>query len=495
MQNEKALTRAEKNSLVDLGGKYSGGPLMNKRMIIGIVGAVAIFLILSQLNLTAYGENCAKALGFIFAIIFWMVVCPLDMTVAALIIAVVGSSLGLFAWSDLTTQLGKSQFFTLFGMLLVSNSLSFTPFAERFSYWAIKKFGKKPLQLFLIIGIMGSFISWFMSNIGVSLLVAGICNTLLLAMGEKPGESSFGRGMMLMVNMTVYFGGCVLIGGSPNGNLGGIGYMQTAAGDAVEVAVSYGRWALTGIPSWLILIVPMILVYAKYFKVDKAQVEVLPEEYYDEKLRELGPISGSEIRWIIIVLGLVVSLLSGMSAAKASMMWGLIGMLPGIGLKDCKSQLKKLPIGVLMCVAVLPMLGTIITTHGVADLIGDIFKPLIGNLGPLPFSILCTCIMFLLMNLLVNATHGAHVLAMNIAVPIALAMGYNPVVVLMPMLLCGGWFWCVSANYLMMMTNGYGWWDMKDSLVPGFITGFMCVLVVPIVNYVVCLLGGISFYL
>ena len=494
MDNEK-LVPVDQDSFIDLNGKHSGGPLKSRRMIIGIVGTILIYLVCSNLPLATFGENCAKGLGFVAAAIFWMVVTPLDMTVAALMIMIFGSSLGVFAWADLGTQLGKSQFFTLLGMLIIANSLSYTPFAQRFAYWAIMKFGKKPVRLFLAIGIITSFLSWFMSNIGIALLMSGICNTLLIAMEEKPGESKFGCAVMSMVNMAAYFGGCVLIGGSPNGNIGGMSYMQTAAGEAFEVNVSYARWALSGIPSWIILIVPMLYVYIKYFKVDKADIKLMPESYYQEKLNALGKISGSEIRWVIIVLGMVISMLAGMSNAKAAILWALIAMLPGIGLKDCKTQLKSLPVGVLLCVCVLPILGTVITSTGVDSLIGSIFVPLIGNMGPLPFSMVCTLILFLLMNLLVNATHGAHVLAMGICVPVCLSLGYNPTTVLFPMLMAGGWFWCVGANYLMMMNHGYGWWEMKDNIVPGFIAGFLCVIIVPIVNYLVCLIAGLPLYL
>lgn len=463
-------------------------------MIIAIIGTVLLYLLIGLIDMSQYGENCSKALGFLVAAIFWMTVAPLDMSIAGIGILAFGTTLGLFTWDAVKSNLGSSNFYTLLGMLLVANSLSYTPFAKRFAYWALKTFGRKPAMLFFSFAAITSFISWFVSNIGIALLMSSIANTLLLAMGEKPGESKWGAAMLTMVNCAAYFGGCILVGGSPNGNVGGMSYMQTAAGDFL-IDISYANWAKIGIPVWFVMIGPLAFIYWKCFRLGKEKLNILSSEYYDSQLKELGPISGSEIRWVVIVLGMVVTMLLGVTTAKAALIWAAIGMLPGIGLKDCKTQLKALPIGVLFCVTAVPMLGKVITDNGVDTWLGTIFSPLIGNMGPLSFSIVSTFILFLCMNLLVNATHGAHALAVSICTPICISLGYNPCTVLLPMMFCGGWFWCISANYLMYMNFGYGWYKMKDSPLPGFIFGTLCCIVVPIINYLLTPLWGLSLYL
>ena len=188
-------------------------------------------------------------------------------------------------------------------------------------------------------------------------------------------------------------------------------------------------------------------------------------------------------------LGFLVAAIFWMTVAPLDM------SIAGIGLKDCKTQLKALPIGVLFCVTAVPMLGKVITDNGVDTWLGTIFSPLLGNMGPLGFSIVSTYILFLCMILLVNATHGAHALAVSICTPICISLGYNPCTVLQPMMFCGGWFWCISANYLMYMNFGYGWYKMKDSPLPGFIFGTLCCIVVPIINYLLTPLWGLSLYL
>jgi DASS family divalent anion:Na+ symporter len=404
-------------------------------MIIAIIGTVLLYLLIGLIDMSQYGENCSKALGFLVAAIFWMTVAPLDMSIAGIGILAFGTTLGLFTWDAVKSNLGSSNFYTLLGMLLVANSLSYTPFAKRFAYWALKTFGRKPAMLFFSFAAITSFISWFVSNIGIALLMSSIANTLLLAMGEKPGESKWGAAMLTMVNCAAYFGGCILVGGSPNGNVGGMSYMQTAAGDFL-IDISYANWAKIGIPVWFVMIGPLAFIYWKCFRLGKEKLNILSSEYYDSQLKELGPISGSEIRWVVIVLGMVVTMLLGVTTAKAALIWAAIGMLPGIGLKDCKTQLKALPIGVLFCVTAVPI---------------------------------CT--------------------------PICISLGYNPCTVLLPMMFCGGWFWCISANYLMYMNFGYGWYKMKDSPLPGFIFGTLCCIVVPIINYLLTPLWGLSLYL
>jgi hypothetical protein len=50
-------------------------------------------------------------------------------------------------------------------------------------------------------------------------------------------------------------------------------------------------------------------------------------------------------------------------------------------------------------------------------------------------------------------------------------------------MISASWFWCIGANFLMMLNKGYGWWDFKDMLLPGFVTGFFLCIACPVINY------------
>ncbi|MCD8098881.1 MAG: hypothetical protein LUE31_12875, partial [Lachnospiraceae bacterium] len=310
-------------------------------------------------------------------------------------------------------------------------------------------------------------------------------------MGEKPGESKFGRVLMAVLPFALLTSGTSLVGGSASGNVSSINYMLNNAG----LELTYVHWAKLAYPAFIICIIPGILLFTRFFKFKAEDVHILPADYYQERLDELGPIGGSEVRWIIIIIGMIACMLGGMKTAYAALLWAMISVLPGIGVADAKKVIPALNWDVCICVCIVPLLGTILTNNGVNDFIAAKIGPLFSNLGIFPFMVLAGWIMFVLMNVMVNATHGAHALTAATLIPIAVSLGYNPLVVCFPMLCTASWFYCFGGNYIVMINGGYGWWDKKDTIIPGLITGLCMVVAYSAIIYVIAPLWGMSFYL
>lgn len=482
-----------KGGILDLKGELTGIPL-NRKLLVSVAGTLVIYFALCFLPLDAYGDKCARGFAFVCATIWWMITTPVEMSVSALLIAALGVLSGVLEYADVTTMLGSSSFYTMLGMSIVARGIEFTPFGRRIAFWFLYKFGHRPLSMLIVFGVVTACLSAFVSNIAVIILMSSIADGLLRAMGEKPGESRFGRAMMTLVIMASLMGGMALINGSPIGNLQGIAFMNAASGE-LDLTISYTDWAKISIPVFIITVVPCMLIYVKFSGVRKSELSLPGKEYYRRYLNELGRISGSEVRWILLTLGMILAMLLGMNTALASLLFAALCMLPGIGVSDCREVIKRLPWGVLLCVCLVPLIGTVITNTGVSDWLNVILSPLLGGVGALSLSIVSCVLVFLCMNLMVNCTHGAQALTITLSTTVCIGLGYNPCTVLMPSMFAGAWFWCVGANYIVMMNKGYGWWSMKDTLLPGFASGLFLCIAVPLINYIVCPLWGLSFYL
>lgn len=490
---ENNIKAIDKDRVIDTTGLSTGIPI-NKKLLFSVAGTVIIYIALNFAPLSAYGDNCAKALAFACATIFWMITTPCEMAVSAFLIAALGTMAGVITWSDVKNRLGSSAFYPMMGMSVVAMGIRFTPFGQRLAYWLLYRFGQKPVRMVVIIGVMTAFLSAFVSNIATIILVSGICNELLLTMGEKPGESKLGKTLMLTIIMASMVGGMGLVNGAPTGNLQGIALMNTASGK-LNLTITYVDWAKISVPTLLITIVPCLLIYVFVFGVKNKYFEVPPPSYYKEYLDNMGKMGGSEYRWIIITTGMVTAMLAGMNTAQAALLFAALCMLPGIGVFNSKDVLKTLPWGVLIAVCLCPLIGTIITQNGVSDLLNAVIKPLFGQMGPLAFSILSTLMLFLAMNLMVNADYGAQALVVTFTTTLCIGLGYDPRTVLLPVMFAGGWMWAIGANYIVVMNKGYGWWEMKDPTLPGFVAGFFLCIAVPVINYILTPLWGLSLYL
>ena len=483
----------KKFHLFDTAGEQTGLPV-SRKIILSFVIPVILYFALSLLPLSAYGENCAKGLGFVVAIIVFMIMSPLDPAVGGILLITIGPLLGLCSWDEVKAACGASSFYPMLGMTIVALGAEFTPFGRRVAYWFLYQFGQKPVAMLIAIGCAAAVLSAFVSNTAIIILLSAIVNTMLLTMGEKPGESRFGKAAMLLVLMGAEYGGMALINGSPGSNNLCIGTMIAAAPE-YELGISYGEWARIGFPLFVITIVPMCLIYIWYFKIRNKNFQMLPKSYYKEQMVQLGHISGAELRWIIITLAMIVAMLLGMNNNLAAMLFAGISLLPLIGVSPFKDCMKKIPWAVLLGICMLPVVGTILTGTGVSDWIQAVVTPLLSGLSPLDLSIALAVVMFLLTNILVNAFVGVWVFMVSLGTVLSISMGYNPVVVVFPSMLTGAMMWCMGANAISLLNKGYDWWDMKDPIIPGFVSGLFASVVLPLLSYALNLLYGTALYI
>jgi len=482
-----------KDGILDFSGLRTGVPL-DKKVVLGFGAAILVFIICSLFPINQYGENTSVALGLLFGTIALSIFCDCNIVIPAFICTLSGIALGLWDFAEISKQLGTSPMYTMIGMMIVGLGCGATPFGTRMSYWFLKKFGQKPVRMIYVIGLVSGIVSSIGSNLADIIMMSSIVATLLEAMGEKPGESNFGKTLMLVVTCMSMVGGSIFITGSPSGNTRAISFLESSTGGAYSL--SFAQWAAFGVPSFMIIFIPACYVYIKYFGVKNSDSKVLPQSYYDEKLRGLGKINGSEYRWLIIVIAMIITYMRGtVPIGQASLLFALISMLPGVGVVRPKYALSHIPWDIVLALTTFPLLGVLFTTTGIGDFIADLLKPLIGNMGPLAFSIFTAFTTGIIVNVFVNANIAVCTMMITIFSPICLNMGYNPTVIMAPTLMMVSFFFCMGNNSMVLINKGYGYWEMKDPMVPGYIVIALISIVYPVVCYIVGPMIGLPIYI
>ena len=457
-----------KDGVFDFTGKNTG-IAFNKKLCISLVVSIAIYFLFALLNpLAAYGEMASKGLGFLIAAVFFMVTSSVPLAIIAMLVATLGVMIGLFNWSTVSSRLGSSNFYQAFGMMVVAMGCEFTPFGRRLGYWILRKYGNRPIRLILVISATCALLSCFLANAPTIILMSSIVHSMLIAMGEEPGKSKLGKVLMLVVTMAVMVGGAGLMCGSPIGISSCLSYMNESLG--ADFSPTFIQWAAVCLPTLIICILPMTYVYIVCFKVKNSDFKVLESSYYDGKLAELGPMGGAEWRWLLILFGMILSLLLGMKTAYAAILFAAISLFPGIGVSDSKQVFKKIPWNPLIAICMLPLMSTIVSDSGIKDWLGTILTPIMGNVSPLGFALICSFSMSILMTVLVNSMQAAMALVMTVAAPICVSLGYNPTLILLPAAMGASYMWVLGANQYVMMNKEYGWWEMRDTIIPGVIS-------------------------
>ena len=284
-------------------------------------------------------------------------------------------------------------------------------------------------------------------------------------MGEKPGQSKFGTCLMISIVFAGVFGGMGFVQGSIGLTLLGINQVFTTTGYYISPA----QWAMIGWPVLLLTIGLLTFITLKFYKFDEKAIAILDEKYYNEKLNELGPLGGSEYRWIIIVIALLtVMLIDFLPMNVVMLLFTAICLLPGIGFMTARDAFgKAVPWEIVFSSVSFPMVGVILANNGVISFLEAVVTPLVGNMHPF-FLMLFICLMAgIINNALVSANFATNAIFVACMAPLVLAMGYNPAIILLPTIYMCSITVCLFPNAVMFINYNYGYWKPKDPILPG----------------------------
>lgn len=494
MEHTKKRTEKKQmqTSLLDIRGD-STGYKMDKKFIFSIVGAAVLIFAGTQMTfLSEYGETAGAAFGLLMASLFVLVYMPAHILVPSMLIVVLGAIMGMWDVATIKTTFGNSPFIQALGMTLVALGCEFTPIGERLAYIFLKKFGKRPVLMAVVVGVFCAVVSAFISNVATIIMMSSIVAGILRAAGEKPGESKLGMVCMLLVVAASKMGGFGLFSGSVLGNTAALNYVRETTG----YTLTYSEWAKISIPCFVVAVPVMCFIYIKFFNLKNDDVHLPPSEYYDEKLKELGRITGAEIRWMIILFGMIVCMLLGADMNVASLLFAALAMCPGIGVLNCKTVWNRVPIAILLSASFLPLMAKLFSDHGLNGFVSDLLGPVFSSFGPFGFMIVTTLVLGIMLTFFVNAQTPVNGIIFTCAPPIALALGYNPAVVMFPALFTNGFFFAHGANATTILNRDYGYWSKTtDPMGPGLILIACTTVIFSIITYFLAPLLGMPLYL
>lgn len=489
--NEK-VSASRQNGLIDFQGDVTGYKF-GRKFIMAVVVAVAFVVVGFNLPfLDVYGETAGIAFGFLLASLFLLVFMPSHILVPSLMIVVFGAFLGLWDVGTIQTTFGTSPFMQALGMTLVALGCEFTPIGERLAYIFLGKFGKKPVLMAIVIGAFCAVVSAFISNVATIIMMSSIVAGILRAAGEKPGKSKLGMVCMLLVVAASKMGGFGLLSGSVLGNTAALNYIKETTG----YTLTYAEWAKISVPCFILTVPVMCLIYVKFFRLKNDDVDLPPSEYYTEKLQTLGRLTGAEVRWLVILFGMIVCMLTGVNMNVASLLFAALAMCPGIGVLNCKTVWNRVPIAILLSASFLPLMAKLFADHGLNAFVSDLLGPVFSSFGPFGFMLVTTLVLGAMLTFFVNAQTPVNGIIFTCAPPIALALGYNPAVVMIPALFANGFFFAHGANATTILNRDYGYWSKTtDPMAPGLLLIGASAVIFSIVTYFLAPMVGMPLYL
>jgi len=457
----------KKEKFLDFSGTYTGVELTKKR-IIWMAVAVAVFALVMILPLENAGLTSQAKLVLavlLSTLVMYVTECVPSMftTFLLLVMLVLPKVITL---KEMQTSIGTSPMLMIMALLIVSKGMTGTTLAQRLAYIFIRFVGTSPFKLIVSMIAATGVISTVIADIPAAAVMMSIAAGILTEMGEKPGESQLGKGLMLGIPFASFIGGLALINGSGI-NVAGLNILEKVTDGAFTV--TWNQWAAVGMPFFILMILPLSLCIYYGYGIQKTKIAAenqLTKEDFIQKLKDLGPMKPSEIRYLFTLVVMMVLFVTadytGIATATAAIIAMLMCIVPGFGCVNYKKAQKEIAWDTLFLIAVGTGLAVAITNTGLATWIAD--KCLSWCVGYSHIVILAVIVFIGIMSHLViigsNSTNSN--IMVPIVVPIAIAAGMHPGLAAIAAISGGTCSSVMPINSNILIGQPYGYWKYKD---------------------------------
>lgn len=464
-----------------------------KKELIGVIIAVGLFALISVLPLEGLKETGRTTLAILVMVLALWMNPGVPQTLSSFLLVILTVGLGIMNLGDFLGGMGQSPMFMVVALLVVSMGMTNTQLAQRLSYLLITKLGTSPSRLVLALLLATTLVSMVIADIPALVMMMYISAGILTEMGEEPGKSRLGKALMFAITFGSIIGGLAFISGSGI-NPVGISILEQATKG--KMTINFGQWAAIGVPFVALMMLPTWLILRFLFKLDKPNpnAQQLNLNIFLKKYQDLGPITNAEKRFmttLLIMMGLfIASIWTKFPVPYVAFIALVLSIVPVWGTVNWKEAQKKIPWDLVFLIGVGTAFAKAISTTGLGLWI---VKALMGWAVGLP---VLTLIMIagtvgVLSHLIIITSPSAVAVLVAAVVPLAIAAGINPAVLVMPVIFTGSAALVMPLAPDMQLTYPFGYWKLQEMFVPGFLVGAVWVIIAGLCTYFIAPFVGL----
>jgi|AntAceMinimDraft_1070359.scaffolds.fasta_scaffold12355_5 sodium-dependent dicarboxylate transporter 2/3/5 len=410
----------------------------------GLMGFAAVLALPTPEGLSPEGWDLA-AIAVLMAI--WWVSETLPLAVVALIPIILFPLMDVSTLRNTTTPYAEPVIYLFMGGFIMAKALERWNLHKRIALFIVKTVGNKPNNIVLGFMLASAFLSMWVSNTATVIMMIPIAMSLVsvqrhelsdVVSQHRIDQKHFLISLLLGIAYSASIGGlATLIGTPPNALLAGF------LSSNYQITVGFTQWMKLGIPLVVIALPILYLLMNKVIFKVSADFSVAKEDEIANQWRDLGRISGPEIRVATIVIltalawvlrPMLSEYVSGLSdtgiAIACSVL--LFGMPSGskeqhriLVWEDCKS----LPFEILILFGGGLTLAKAITDTGLAAWIAN-QAYLVENVPDLVLILLIVFTIIFLTEVSSNTATAATFIPLLYA--IALELSINPFMIVIP---------------------------------------------------------------
>ena len=433
--------------------------------IVGIIVSIAVYLIISSLQIEGLATEGVKCLGLLAALVLFLLFNLLPLGIIALLFALAFAFLGIVPQSVVFTNYVVGNFFFIIAIFFLAVGFQETGIGTRVSLYITGVVGNKTKRIVLAYMLATAVISSVMADIPTALVFSALAAEILHENGCMPGESKFGTALVLGIPVAAAVGGC----GTPAGsalNVITMSMIQAATG----IEISFVQWTAACFPVMIVSVIASWFVLCLVFKPEIDTIEGLSS--LQEKKAAMGPMSRSEKIFLAVFLVMLVlwatKNVHGIPLWTVSVIGVTVLFLPGIDILQWETSSKKVEWAIPLNLCTMNLLGVVIVQVGCASWIASG----IGFLSSYPEALVIFLLVFIMVvghYVIPGSLAPLSILTPIIAV-MALQYGFNPIALVLALSLGARWTVLFPmSDPVCLVTYQHKYWSIQDATKYGFI--------------------------
>lgn len=437
---------------------------------IWLIFAVVFYIIVARLNPPEglSPEGWKAIILMVCAVIIWVSEC-IPIGIASCLLLFLPALLHIQETKVVLQNFGISTMFFMLASGIIAKAFIDVGLGYRISLYITSIFGKKSKMVLLSFMACTALISSVLADIPTAIILSSIASTLLEKNGCKPGQSNFGKSMMMGIPIAACLGGFATPVGSGI-NVLCINLLKNITG----IDVSFMQWTAIGLPMAVVMTLVAWAVLITVFKPEVNEVAGLENVVEDRK--KLGSLSGDEKKFTIIfcvtLILWITQSLTRLDLTLVSLLCVTTFFLPKIDLMDWNRAQSSTGWSGILLVGAANALAMILSQQGSAEWISNVFLSQFADSSLLILMLVIT-IFGLFIHFLVPV--GSAVLSVCVPIVAVLAekAGVNPMYLILILGYTAKCIFLLPLDPIPLTTYSYGYWKLGEMPKAGVIIAIL----------------------
>ena len=432
---------------------------MNKKQLIGIIGAVLVLVV--SMFLPAMGDISQvgmRTVGMLAAFLILLVTEALPVVVISLMFCALMPLLGVVPsfGKALSGYAEPIVFFTLasFG---IAAALTTIPLSRRILRALLKAFGKNVGQVLLSMMVCCAVLSSIVSNVPTCAIFMALALDFVKLYDNEDEKRRSARAFMIAIPVASMIGGMMTPAGSSI-NLLAMGQLEQHAG----MEITFVQWMMAGIPLTLVMIPLAWWIMCKVYKPAEVTAEQVKSfagsmdipDQMDSKEKKVCVITV-----VMLALWIASSWVKGINVMIVAMLGCCVMFLPGIKVLDVKTFLRENSWDAFFLVGSVISIANAMISNGVSAAIANAIPAM--NVG-LPLLLAFTAVLiFVTLVVIPVASSMIPIMAVPL-IAIATGAGVSPALIMLAAALCAGNCYLLPLDTVPLITYAKGYYSMTD---------------------------------